>query len=117
MRIKLKESEHDIQDAVIDLLTMHGYYVERRNTGIVKSETGGYVRLSPPGTPDIMAFKPMNKKPNTPINAGGVYLLELEVKIPGKDATPLQNEKMREMTGFGANCHVVHSVEEALKYI
>lgn len=38
----------------------------------------------------------------------------LEVKQPGKDATPLQKHRMQEIArGGGVPCYVVHSAEEA----
>ena len=49
------------------------------------------------GTPDIMAFKSMNKLMNQPNNAEGVTLLFFEVKKLGKEATVIQAAKMQEL--------------------
>lgn len=56
------------------------------------------------GTPDILA-----------VYLGRCYLLE--VKVPGKHATKIQNHRHKEWREAGATCDVVKSVKEALDVV
>ena len=53
----------------------------------------------PAGFPDLLV-----------INKGRVYCIE--VKVPGKNATPLQEERMRQLREHGCPCTVARSVED-----
>lgn len=109
-------TEHQIQDQIIQLLGMRGYYVQRMNSGAMFTGEGRnrrMVRMNKAGTPDIMAFAPKHFSVNkewAPVEL--VDLLFIEVKRPGKKPTELQRMKMEELESFGARCIVAHSVEE-----
>lgn len=101
-------TEHSIQTAIINYLGYLGYYVQRLNSGAVRTPTGGLVRLAAKGTPDIMAFK------KCPMNFGeeDVHLFFIEVKRPGKKATFNQEHMMKELEAHGAKCIIATSVED-----
>lgn len=103
----IKERESDIQKAIIGYLQYRGYYVQRMNSGAInavsKYGVPHLVRLSAPGTPDIMAFR---------IYKGFTRLLFIEVKRQGGKLTILQQAKINELETYGAECLVAHSVEE-----
>ena len=106
-------SEKAIQESIMQYLRLKGYYCQRMNSGMINTMRAngshGRVRLSPPGTPDIMAFKA--KKIELGF-ATVTDLLFIEVKKPGKKPTSLQEFKMRELEEYGARCVVAHGVEE-----
>ncbi len=110
----MKPKESQIQQACINYLKYKGFYVQRMNSGAIRTATGGMVKLAARGTPDIMAFK---KYPGLSISDKGVDLFFLEVKIPGKKPTPAQEMMMAELCNFGAKCLVIHSLEELQKEI
>lgn len=97
--------ESEIQAAIADALRLRGCYVERRNSGAVRTQAGGLVRLAPVGTPDLALVLPGGR-------AGFV-----EVKRPGERPTPAQAEKHAELRGYGAVVVVAHSVDEALELL
>ena len=120
--MKIPVSEHQIQTSIIHYLGYKGYYTQRMNSGAIRTEKGGLVRMNKAGTPDIMAFK---------MGTGVLYchdmpdydqhsypnlkLLFIEVKRPGKKATPLQLAMMEELTKYGARCIIATSVEDLEK--
>lgn len=94
--------EKTIQTECINYLRAKGYYVQRMNSGGFKVAGAGrdyFITGNATGTPDIMAFK-----------AGRIYFFE--VKRPGKKATKIQMLKMQELEEYGAECHVIHSLDE-----
>lgn len=104
---KLEPTEHQIQDSIIQYLRYKGYYVQRLNSGAIRTAAGGLVRMSAVGTPDIMAFR-LEKEWIGP----GVNLVFIEVKRPGKKATDLQKMRMRELEEYGARCIVATGIED-----
>ncbi len=102
-----EQSEHEIQNAVIAYLTLKNFYIIRLNAGSYKTKTG-YVQGVKAGTPDVMAFK----KDTARGYYGSVRLYFLEIKKPGKKATKIQEERMKELEAKGAKCLVIHSVSE-----
>lgn len=112
----MEPTEHDIQNTLISYLWMKGYYAMRLNSGKIPME-GKFGRrmisLSPPGTPDIMAFKPLyNEEIRKTSPKGLVKILFIEVKRPGNTPTVLQEAKIKELEEFGANCFVASSIED-----
>jgi len=105
------ETEKQIQQTIINFLRYKGYYCQRLNAGEIRIEKR-MIRMAARGTPDIMAFKPhaMN-------SSGIVSLLFIEVKRPGKSATPAQELMMQELTRYGAKCFVAHSLDEVQKLL
>lgn len=103
--------ESDLQTAIANALRLHGCYVERRNSGAVRTQAGGLVRLAPVGTPDLFALAPPRR---AGAHATPVYV---EVKRPGQAPTPAQAERHAELRGYGAVVIVAHSVDEALELL
>jgi len=109
--MKLKETEHEIMNAIINILWIKGFYPMRLNSGKIPMESKygkRLIQLLPAGTPDIMAFKPY---------ADHVKLIFVEVKAGNNEATWIQQQKMIELTRFGAKCIVAHSVDELLSQL
>lgn len=94
--------ETAIQTAIAEALRWRGCYVERRNSGAVKTAKGGLVRLAPAGTPDLALILPGGR-------AGFC-----EVKRPGEGPTAIQLACHEELRRYGAVVVVAHSVDEAL---
>ena len=109
-----RPTEHEIQTQIMNYLQYKGYYVMRLNTGMIENKYGGRIRLSPAGTPDIMAFKRNPENQVDDIDTG-IELLFIEVKRPKNSPTRLQEMKMEELSSFGAKCLVVHSLEEIIE--
>lgn len=113
---KLPVSERSIQNSIIEYLQLKGWYVHRINSGMIPMSYKGKQRMIRLGSgmPDLMAFKE-NLVPVTqalPLKINSLKLLFIEVKIPGKDATPIQKAKMEELEVHGARCLTIHSLEE-----
>lgn len=102
MKNKIKVSEHEIQNQILEYLRLKGYYCMRLNSG--RYAVGGrYIAGQEAGTPDIMAFKKFYP------------ILFAEVKKPGKKPTDLQKAKMEELRKFGAHCFVATCIEDLQK--
>ena len=114
--MKTLASEHEIQTSIMHYLGYRGWYTQRMNSGAIRTERGGLVRMNKAGTPDILAFKPGGCDP-AEYGQDWVHaeLLFIEVKRPGKKATPLQLATMRELTKYGARCIIATSVEDLEK--
>ena len=107
-----KETEHEIQTLIIEYLRRKKFYVLRLNAGSYPTKTG-YVRGVEAGTPDLMALK--KEVITDDIGGDSGYLSQLyffDVKVPGNKPTPIQEHKLTELKEYGANCYVVHSLEE-----
>ena len=101
-------TEHDIQGLIINYLQSKRYYVQRLNAGKYSMGEGRskrFVQGVKTGTPDVMAFRGI--KGNQ-----AVKLLFLEIKRPGNEPTVAQVLKMNELEEHGAQCFVIHSLEE-----
>jgi hypothetical protein len=111
----IQPTEQQIQKTIMDYLKLRGYYVQRLNSGRMAYEYKGrnsFINLNAAGTPDIMAFKEIvclcvNHETNHDLK-----LYFIEVKRPGKKATPLQIEKMKELEKYGARCIVATCIED-----
>lgn len=94
------------------------------------------IQLAEAGTPDVMAFKmgaryyaqevdpsTLNPKFGERILIKSVHraewpeLLFVEVKQEGEKITPVQEAKIKELTGYGARCIVATSVEDLEKQL
>ena len=105
----LQPTEKEIQDNIIEYLRRKKWYVQRLNSGVYRLEKS-LVRGVAAGTPDVMAFKRWGYGDNA-----HVHLLFVEVKRPGKKATPLQLSKMSELARYGAKCLVATCIEDLQK--
>lgn len=118
-----KISEHQLQNSIMQYLRMKGFYVTRMNSGALRSTDAlgkmRLVRMHEAGTPDIMCFKEITRQ------ASGAHLLMVkhpiiyffEVKIGKNKPTRLQEIRMRELEGKGAQCYVVYSLEQVQEII
>lgn len=100
----MKIPESAIQSHIMQYMTKKGWYVQRQNSGMVKSERGGMVRLAPVGTPDLLCIKDGR-------------ILFIEVKNEKGKVTELQQQKMEELRGYGAECIVARSIEDVENYL
>lgn len=113
------ETEKSIQQAIMQYLRYKGYYCMRLNSGRIRTQAGGLVKLMEAGTPDLLAFRPMVVKPlgkyeiDVPLGITVMYFIE--VKAGKNKPTYLQEMKMKELETFGARCIVANSVEELEK--
>jgi len=105
---KIIVSEHDIQNVIIQYLTTVGWFVWRNNSGMMFGEYKGKkwaTKMGTPGLPDLFAVKD-----NYP-------LVGIEVKRPGKEATPIQAAIHEDLKRHGVAVLVAHSLEEVQRYI
>src|SRR5882672_9108002 len=114
--MNITPTEHQIQTQIIQYLRFKGLFVLRLNSGAMRMQSKGkeyLMRMSPAGTPDIMAF---NSCPCCAENAGA-HIYFIEVKRSKKDKpTALQLAKMDELREFGAVCFVASSVDDLKEY-
>jgi len=97
---QLQATEAQIQQSIIQYLTLKGWHVLRQNAGALLNPQGRPVRMGEPGTPDLLAIK------------DGQPPLFVEVKRPGKRPTPIQAAMAARLTAHGARCLVATSVED-----
>ena len=93
--------ESDIQRDIIKYLESQGYFVFRMNAGKVKYN----VKLSFPGTPDLLCL------------TGEGKLLFIEVKMPGKKLSDIQSKMHLELKKRGYDVIVAYSLEEVITYL
>lgn len=124
--MKKQFSEKQIQQQIMNLLRMKGYYVMRMNSGkysVGEGSSRRFIKGHEAGTPDVMAFKKgvanvdldkVEYKPNARFLITGYYidLLFVEVKAGRNKPTTLQTMKMKELEEYGAKCLVAYSVED-----
>lgn len=110
---KLPISEKEIQQSVIQYLTLKGWKCLRLNSGAIHLKTGlnnsRWIKMSEAGTPDVYCMRPAIWK-GQKIPFTETYFLE--IKRPGKKPTKIQMEKMEELRRYGATCLVVHDLDE-----
>lgn len=105
---KLPIKEHDIQNAIIELLQYQGYFTWRQNTGAApftdRHGTRQWVKFGQPGFSDIFAIQP-----------GTGRFCALEVKHPDrrKTATVAQLKFIEDVKAQGGLAAVVCSTQEA----
>jgi hypothetical protein len=104
-RKQLAGSEQELQNNIIKYLQYRQFYVMRMNSGMIKTEAGGMVKMGIAGTPDLLAFRPATI--DRPI---GVYWFE--IKKPGKKSTPIQKARQDELRAAGCKVYEIHSLEE-----
>ncbi len=103
-------SEHDIQNAIIQLITIKGGIPIRINSGsiVVKDNNGTRVfKGAEKGTSDIIALYRKN-------------FLAIEVKMPGKKPSPEQKlflDQVWECGGIGLVAYSVNDVLDLLEQI
>ncbi len=110
-----KPKEKDIQQACINYLKYKGFFTQRMNSGSIRTAAGGMVKLAAKGTPDVMAFKRALSFREGVMSS--VDLIFLEIKVPGKKPTPAQTMMMEELESFGAQCYVIHGLNELQEVI
>lgn len=106
-------TEHQIMNAIIGFLRFKGYYCMRLNSGkysVGEGRSRRFIMGQEAGTPDLLAFRGNWSFDPGPV--ANVALLFIEVKRPGKKATPLQIAKMKELEEYGARCIIASSMEE-----
>ncbi len=103
----LAGSEQDLQNNCITFLQYRNFLVMRMNSGMVKTEAGGMVKMGVAGTPDLMAIKPATVHPPSSLE-----LYWFEIKKPGKKSTPIQKARQNELRAIGCKVFEIHSLEE-----
>lgn len=112
MTIKIKMTEHELQTALMNLLTFRGIYCWRNNSGMIATGEGRYrrmIRMGTAGMPDILGV------------FGGKWgnncgrLLGIEVKLPKNKPTFIQAQVHEELRSHGAIVWVIHSIDELEK--
>ena len=94
-------TESEIQKQVIAYLKVCGFMVYRMNSGYVKKN----VKLSPPGTPDILVISPYGK----------IYWLEIKTATGQlRDSQKEMHEKLR---SYGQEILVIRSVKDVQEII
>lgn len=93
---RVKLVENDVERACLDLLRLHGYYVMRLQSGLLKTPDGRWIRVGEPGLPDYVCVR---------------RDFFLEVKAPGKKLSPAQTSKIFELEACGFQVAAVDSVE------
>ena len=104
---KRRETEHEIQSAILDWLKLKGIFHWRNNTGAMKGSYKGkdwFVRFGIKGAPDIFAM-------------WREQLIGIEVKRPGKTLTAEQRAFGGELIANGARYGMVTSLEEFIKFL
>ena len=107
MATKRLGPEATLQKACLDLLTLHGVWHYRNNTGAVAATHKGksrFVRFGAKGAPDIVCV------------IHGRYV-GLELKAPGRKQTPDQIAFERSLTAAGGVYLVVRDVAELNAYL
>lgn len=108
MKTTIKVSEHQLQTLLKNYLEAKGWFVMRLNSGMIRDSKGHGIRLSPAGTPDLMAFRE-----SLDFESKDTQLIFIEVKTPhNPNPTFSQDQKMMELEEHGAKCLVIHSLEE-----
>lgn len=95
-------NEHDIQNSILEYLTLRGHLCWRNNSGKVKT-ANRYIQLAPKGSPDIIG-----------IHKDTGAFIGLEVKKPGKKPTEEQMRFREEIAGRGGIAGVVCSLEDVV---
>jgi Holliday junction resolvase len=103
--MKLKESEKDIQKAIIDILRIRGAVVVKfNNVGIYDKNRDTYIKVGKKGVSDILAC----------------YLgkfIAIEVKSTGKVPTNAQTDFIMEVKNAGGKATWVDSLEGFMEWM
>ena len=105
-----KEREQDIQKAVLQFLSLRGWFAWRVNSGAMSGEHNGkrwYMKFNgAPGCSDIIGVSPQGR------------FLACEVKRPGNKPTELQSaflERVRASGGIGIVVTGIADLDQQLK--
>ena len=83
---KMKTPSHDTEAAVLreamQIAKARGWYVERRNTGAVKTAEGGFFRYGSPGAADLIVIVPVR----------GYLPIHIEAEAKRRDGKGRQSE-------------------------
>lgn len=110
----LEGSEQELQNACITFLEYRHWWVLRINSGMVKTQSGGVVKLAKSGVPDILALRPPNSQDPQPSHACPYWF---EIKKPGKKSTPIQKARQDELRSLGCKVYEIHSLDELSKVL
>jgi len=105
----LKQSEHEIQSAILEVLSCMGVKAWRMNTGRYGVGEGKYRRFimgAPAGTPDIIGILGRNYKKHFG------RMIAIEVKKPGGKTSIIQDRVINEFLDFGAYTFIAYSVDD-----
>ena len=97
---RIKEPEKTIQDAILQWLVLNKIKAFRINSGMVKTEKGGMVKLAPTGFSDIFGV----------LTGGRAFFIE--VKTDKGKLTKFQTEFLGEMKELGAITIVARRIED-----
>jgi len=96
--------ESDIQKQIMETLEQCGIFYIRLNSGEVRVH-GGYLRLCPPGTGDIIVFPPMS----TPV--------WLEIKELKGEQRKTQIAFQAKTADYGHDYYIVRSLDDIKPFI
>lgn len=98
--------EHRIQNDIIRALRFNKCWVDRANSGMIKTEKGNYFKGMQPGTPDLIGYRFKDRQ-----------IFFIEVKAPKGRIRPDQLAYHQDLM----HRHVIHgiarSIDDALKII
>lgn len=97
------KADNDLPKKVIQLAEAMGFMAWRANSGSVKTESGSWIKLSPAGTPDILAVIP----------GSNGRLLGIECKSETGTLSPSQKAWHERAKAAGAEVVTVRSLREA----
>ena len=99
-------SEHRIQNDIIRALRFNRCWVDRANSGMIKTEKGNYFKGMQPGTPDLIGYRFKDRQ-----------IFFIEVKAPKGRIRPDQLAYHQDLM----HRHVIHgiarSIDDALKIV
>lgn len=93
-----KQSENEVEDAVITWLRIEGWIVRRQHVGTFYTKDGRPISMGDLGECDWRAFRPMKNIP------GGAGYFEFEAKGSGKKPKDEQREYMAKRRRQGVLC-------------
>ena len=109
MKNKLKQSESQIQHAILEYISCMNVLAWRTNSGMTSGMYKGkqwFVRGAPAGTPDIIGV------------LGKAYkrhfgrMIAVEVKKPSGKTSEIQDRRINELLDHGAYVFVAYSVDD-----
>lgn len=106
--MKLKATEQQIVNAILEYLNRAGHFAWRNNTGGIYKTHGEhqrFFRFGYPGSSDILGVQKKTGK-----------FIAIEVKRPGNKTTELQNEFLKLIANHNGIAMVAHSVDEVINY-
>lgn len=93
-----RQTENEVEDAVITWLRIEGWIVRRQHVGTFYTKDGRPVSIGDVGECDWRAFRPMKHVP------GGAHYIELEAKATGRKPADPQREYMAKRKRQGITC-------------